>query len=586
MTAAISIANNDDDENPYVLNLTGTGVVPTGTLTVTSPNGGENWNRGSVQTVTWTTTGSIANVRIEYSTNSGTDWSDVIASTPNNGSYSWTIPDTPSTTCLICISDVVIYPTNDYSNATFTISAAASTVTVTSPNGGETWAAGTTHDVTWTATGLTGTVTIDLYKGGVYQKTLGTADAATGSFSWAIATTETVGTDYRVLVWQGSVSDESDADFAIVRTVRVDFNKDGQEDLLWRYFGEGGYNRVWFLGTTEEGTMPLTQAGAAATINPMLTARAPRTRLSDPRDLGVVADRKDPAKTKEAEAVMGALSKPGAGAAGVDDPRKAGKRTAMFRPSPMGIADPRQMKLTVNAVAASDGSASIAAAKIFLGGADVMPVGDPNWEIVGTGDFDNDGNVDILWRNASSGTNVVWFMNGTDWSRSAEIMPVSDLSWKIVGTGDFNKDGSVDILWRNGVSGSNVIWYMNGAGWIGSAVLLGVSDPNWQIVGTGDFDKDGFVDILWRYNGAGGYNVVWYMNDAAWTGSAELIPVGDSAWRIMGTGDYNNDGNVDILWRYNGPGGYDYIWYMDGATWIGGADLMPVPDLNWKIVSR
>ena len=67
----------------------------------------------------------------------------------------------------------------------------------------------------------------------------------------------------------------------------------------------------------------------------------------------------------------------------------------------------------------------------------------------------------------------------------------------------------------------------------------------------------------------GAHNVVWYMNDATWIGSAELIPVGDPAWQIMGTGDYNNDGNVDILWRYNGVGGYNYIWYMDGVTWIG-----------------
>ena len=58
------------------------------------------------------------------------------------------------------------------------------TITVTSPNGGESWAAGSTHDITWTQTGLTGTVTIDLYKGGVYQKTLGTPDATAGAFSW------------------------------------------------------------------------------------------------------------------------------------------------------------------------------------------------------------------------------------------------------------------------------------------------------------------------------------------------------------------------------------------------------------------
>jgi hypothetical protein len=76
------------------------------------------------------------------------------------------------------------------------------------------------------------------------------------------------------------------------------------------------------------------------------------------------------------------------------------------------------------------------------------------------------------------------------------------------------------------------------------------------------------------------------MNNASWIGSAELIPVGDTAWQIMGTGDYNNDGNVDILWRYNGAGGYNVIWYMNGVNWTGSAELIPVADLNWRIVSR
>ena len=215
-----------------------------------------------------------------------------------------------------------------------------------------------------------------------------------------------------------------------------------------------------------------------------------------------------------------------------------------------------------------------------------MPVGDLNWQIVGMGDFNSDTHVDVLWRNVSSGSNVVWFMNGTQWTGSAELLPLADLNWKIVGTGDFNRDGRVDILWRNGVSGSNVVWYMSGTQWIGGAVLLGVSDPAWQIVGTGDFNNDTHVDILWRYSGSGGYNVVWYLNNVAWTGSAELIPVADPAWQIMGTGDYNKDGNIDILWRHSGAGGHNYIWYMNGVNWSGGGDLLPVPDLNWKIVSR
>ena len=30
----------------------------------------------------------------------------------------------------------------------------------------------------------------------------------------------------------------------------------------------------------------------------------------------------------------------------------------------------------------------------------------------------------------------------------------------------------------------------------------------------------------------------------------------DPAWEVAGTGDFNNDGHTDILWRYYGTGPY------------------------------
>ena len=123
---------------------------------------------------------------------------------------------------------------------------------MTAPNGGETWRAGSTQSITWTQTGLTGSVTVDLYKGGVYQKTLGTADAAAGTLSWEIGVTETVGPDYRILVWQGSVSDDSNADFAITAAaVRKD-------DLVGTWDGQGVYYRNSDTGAWVQMASPAT----------------------------------------------------------------------------------------------------------------------------------------------------------------------------------------------------------------------------------------------------------------------------------------------------------------------------------------
>ena len=163
----------------------------------------------------------------------------------------------------------------------------------------------------------------------------------------------------------------------------------------------------------------------------------------------------------------------------------------------------------------------------------LLQVSDINWEIVGTGDFNNDGKVDILWRNKSTGQNIVWFMNGTVYISYAELYQVTDTNWEIVGTGDFNSDGKVDILWRNKSTGQNIVWFMNGTVYISYAELLQVTDTNWEIVGTGDFNNDGKVDILWR-NKSTGQNIFWFMNGAVYSSYAELPQVTDTNWKIVG----------------------------------------------------
>jgi hypothetical protein len=94
--------------------------APPPSITVTAPNGGETWGIGTMQNITWTST-SVTNAKIELSINNGTSWNDIIASTPSNGTYSWNVSNTPSTQCLVRISDVSSPSTQDVSDAVFTI---------------------------------------------------------------------------------------------------------------------------------------------------------------------------------------------------------------------------------------------------------------------------------------------------------------------------------------------------------------------------------------------------------------------------------------------------------------------------------
>src|SRR6266480_2249440 len=119
---------------------------------------------------------------------------------------------------------------------------------------------------------------------------------------------------------------------------------------------------------------------------------------------------------------------------------------------------------------------------------------------VARADFSGDGRSDILWRNASTGENYLYPMNGTTiLAGEGFLRTVADLNWKIAGVGDFDGDGKADILWRNSSTGENYIWLMNGLS-TASQGSVNFVDPasGWQVQGVGDFDGDGKADILWR----------------------------------------------------------------------------------------
>ncbi|MCF7793621.1 MAG: hypothetical protein K9N09_04895 [Candidatus Cloacimonetes bacterium] len=105
-------------------------------LTLTSPNGAEVWAAGTSQNITWNHSGAaLANVKLEYSVDNGTSYTDIISSTPNDGSYSWNVADVNSSNCLIRISDPNDPDINDVSNANFRIYGPVDWLTINSSSG-------------------------------------------------------------------------------------------------------------------------------------------------------------------------------------------------------------------------------------------------------------------------------------------------------------------------------------------------------------------------------------------------------------------------------------------------------------------
>ena len=98
-----------------------------------------------------------------------------------------------------------------------------------------------------------------------------------------------------------------------------------------------------------------------------------------------------------------------------------------------------------------------------------------------TVDFNKDNQPDILWRNYSTGQNVVWYMNGIKYV-STSYLKSGAIGWYIASTGDFNNDGNTDILWRNYTTGVNGYWLMEGAKYAGWVPIKTAVDPNWEIL--------------------------------------------------------------------------------------------------------
>jgi len=198
------------------------------TITVTNPNGGNNWLRGSTQTITWSYTGSPGpKVKIELL--KGTAVNRVINASSSigsagSGSFSWKIPtnQTLGTDYKVRINSTSNAAYTDKSDANFTIRAGAP-ITVTVPNGGQNWVQGSTQTIKWSYIGSPGSsVKIELLKGtavnSVIKASTSIGSAGLGSYSWKIPLTQTVGTDYKIRITSTSnaaYSDKSNANFTI-----------------------------------------------------------------------------------------------------------------------------------------------------------------------------------------------------------------------------------------------------------------------------------------------------------------------------------------------------------------------------------
>ena len=215
-----------------------------GNITVSSPNGGENWQTGSGQQIEWISRG-IDNVKIDLSTNNGTDWQSLVSSFPANaGRYIWTVPDVPpSNVCLVKITDISNPDNFDESDSPFSISVPQNpTVEVISPNGTEDWLVGSSHQIMWSSENIDNVkISYSTNNGNSWPVIETSVFAANGSYEWVIPNTPS--DECLVMVADVSnenISDHSDGMFTINAQ---------QVPLITIVNPNGG--EAWTVGATE-----------------------------------------------------------------------------------------------------------------------------------------------------------------------------------------------------------------------------------------------------------------------------------------------------------------------------------------------
>jgi MYXO-CTERM domain-containing protein len=90
----------DGVESDHVTLVKGEGLF------LLSPLGGESFMAGSNVEITWTSAGTVGDVRIEASVDGGASWATVVDATPNDGAHTWTTPLVRTSTARVRLTDV------------------------------------------------------------------------------------------------------------------------------------------------------------------------------------------------------------------------------------------------------------------------------------------------------------------------------------------------------------------------------------------------------------------------------------------------------------------------------------------------
>ena len=191
----------------------------------------------------------------------------------------------------------------------------------------------------------------------------------------------------------------------------------------------------------------------------------------------------------------------------------------------------------------------------------------PGWEIFGTGKTTAAKGTDDIYVRSTGNVIGAWTTNADGGVSGWETIGEFDSNTQIVGLGDFNADGQTDLLLRN-TNGAVGCYFTSGetTGW---NYFQSLGDE-WKLCAVGDLNGDGRDDVVLKHDA--GFAGSWLTQADGTMAWADLDTLSDG-FSIVGAGDFNGDGTDDVLLK---NGNYYGAWLVhDGnaAGWMGLGDL-------------
>ncbi len=182
------------------------------------------------------------------------------------------------------------------------------------------------------------------------------------------------------------------------------------------------------------------------------------------------------------------------------------------------------------------------------------------------GDYDNDGDLDVILTGYDGSSAITKIYNNDNASYSETGFSLEGVQSSSVKWGDFNNDNYLDIILTGSNSSGNVTKiYKNNSGTSFSELSVSLENVNNGSVDLGDYNNDGNLDILLTGDSPGGAVSKIYKNNGNETFTEITVSLEGVAYSSASWGDYNNDSYLDILLSgYTGSGNIAKVYKNNG----------------------